>query len=45
MIKVQVRCNKNVLELTKLHSTCLVKNFKSGRIAWIKRGQLGTGAA
>ena len=44
MIKVQVRCNKNILELTKLHSTCLVKNFKSGRIAWIKRGQIGTGA-
>ena len=37
LINVQVRCNTKILELTKLHSTCLVKNFKSGRIAWIKR--------
>ena len=34
-----------ILELTKLHSSSLVKNFKFApvRNAWVKRGQLGTG--
>ena len=34
------KLTEEILEITKLHSSCSVNNFKLGRIAWVKRGQL-----
>ena len=34
---------KEILELTKLHSSCSGNYFKLGRHAWVKRGQKGMG--